>query len=114
MSNTINIPVQLRPLTGGREHIKVQAETLRELLGLLEMEAPGVNARLLDQDGKLRRFVNVFIDGQDCRTLQDKQIESDVKKFDAEVHQDDQRRNPLNLRLTGYEEITILPALAGG
>lgn len=88
--------------------------TLRGLIEHLEVEAPGVKSRILDQEGKLRRFVNIFIDGQDCRTLIDQQVKAKVKKFDAEVHPDDQRLNPLDLRLTGYEEVTILPAIAGG
>lgn len=117
MSNTINIPVQLRQLTGGREHVKIDlngeihhaSRNLQSLINLLEFEAPGMQSRLLDQDGKLRKFVNIFIDGQDCRTLRDEQAKKETTENEVIDNTD-----PLDLQLTGCEEITILPAIAVG
>lgn len=115
--NTILLPVQLRQLSGGREHLKFdlaltvkqEDRTLRLLIDLLEGEAPGIKTRLLDQEGNLRRFINVFIDADDARIRADKQ--RGKPKADEPPLPD---VNPLDCRLSGFEEISILPAIAGG
>jgi sulfur-carrier protein len=68
MSVTVRIPTILRPLTGGSAEVSVEdAATLAAVLDLLEDGHPGIRTRVLDDDGKLRRFVNVYVDDDDVR-----------------------------------------------
>ena len=68
--STIRIPTPLRNATGGVATVEVDAATVGEALASLEQAHPGVSERLLDDDGKLRRFVNVFVDDEDVRFAQ--------------------------------------------
>ncbi|MCU1495929.1 MAG: molybdopterin synthase subunit MoaD [Acidimicrobiaceae bacterium] len=70
MSVTIRIPAQLRSLTGGAGEIAVEGGTVREALVALDAAHPGVNERLLDENGALRRFVNLFLADEDVRFLE--------------------------------------------
>ena len=70
MSATIRIPTPLRTATGGAATVEVEASTVGEALSALETQHPGVSERLLDDSGKLRRFVNVFVDDEDVRFAQ--------------------------------------------
>ena len=70
MSATIRIPTPLRTATGGAATVDVEATTVGEALSALESAHPGVAERLLDDNGKLRRFVNVFVDDEDVRFAQ--------------------------------------------
>jgi molybdopterin converting factor small subunit len=66
--NAVRIPTILRPLTGGAAEVTVaDAMTLSEVIDRLEAEHPGLRTRVLDGDGKLRRFVNVYVDDDDVR-----------------------------------------------
>ena len=68
MSVTVRVPTILRPLTGGQSEVAVDgAATLVELLDKLDAEHPGIRARALDDEGKLRRFVNVYVGEEDVR-----------------------------------------------
>lgn len=68
MSVTVRIPTILRPLTGGTAEVSVDnAATLAEVLDRLEADHPGLRTRVLDDDGKLRRFVNVYVNDDDVR-----------------------------------------------
>lgn len=68
MSVTVRIPTILRNLTGGGAEVEVTgAATLAELLDTLEADHPGIRGRVLDDDGKLRRFVNVYVGDEDVR-----------------------------------------------
>ena len=67
MSATVRIPTILRTLTGGEAEVKAEGSTLRELLDALEADHPGLKARVLDDEGKLRRFVNVYVGDEDVR-----------------------------------------------
>jgi molybdopterin synthase sulfur carrier subunit len=60
MSATIRIPTQLRSLSGGAAEVQVEGGTVGEALAALEKAHPGFEGRLFDDEGKLRRFVNVF------------------------------------------------------
>ena len=65
---TVRIPTILRPLTGGAAEVSVSdALTLTDVLDRLEVDHPGLRTRVLDDDGKLRRFVNVYVDDDDVR-----------------------------------------------
>ncbi|HWB67392.1 MAG TPA: ubiquitin-like small modifier protein 1 [Mycobacteriales bacterium] len=68
MSVTVRIPTILRSLTGGAAEVDVDgAATLAEVIDRLEADHPGTRTRMLDDDGKLRRFVNVYVNDDDVR-----------------------------------------------
>ena len=64
---TVRIPTQLRPLSAGAAEVSVDGSTVGEVLKALEAAHPGFHARLFDDDGGLRRFVNVFVADEDVR-----------------------------------------------
>jgi molybdopterin converting factor small subunit len=66
---TLRIPTQLRTLTGGAGEVTVDGSTVGEALKALDAAHPGFGERLFDGDGKLRRFVNVFVADEDIRFL---------------------------------------------
>ena len=67
---TLRIPTQLRTLTGGAGEVTVDGSTVGEALKALDAAHPGFGERLFDDEGKLRRFVNVFVADEDIRFLQ--------------------------------------------
>ncbi len=67
MSVTVRVPTILRPLTGGEAEVSVEGATLADVLDALEADHTGIRARVLDDDGKLRRFVNVYVNDDDVR-----------------------------------------------
>lgn len=69
MSVSIRIPTTLRTLTGGSAEVVVEGATVGDALGALDAAHPGFGDRLLDDDGNLRRFVNVFLADDDVRYL---------------------------------------------
>ena len=91
MSIQVTIPTPLRNITGNQETVTVEGETINALLTNLDKAFPGIGERLLDDKGNVRRFVNIYVNGEDIRFLQDK--ETPVKPTD---------------------EISIVPAIAGG
>ncbi len=66
---TIRIPTQLRNLTGGATEVTVEGRTVAEVLAALDASHPGFAERLYDGDGRIRRFVNVFVADEDIRFL---------------------------------------------
>jgi molybdopterin converting factor small subunit len=70
MSVTVRIPTQLRPLAGGAGEVALDGTTVGEVLKALDGAHPGFADRLFDDDGALRRFVNVFLADEDVRFLQ--------------------------------------------
>lgn len=91
MSVTIRIPTTLRPLAGGAKTVEVEATTVGEALSALDAEHPGFADRILDDDGGLRRFVNLFV------------ADDDVRFMDG-----------LDTKVPDSETISIVPAVAGG
>lgn len=91
MSVAIRIPTQLRTLTGGIGEVYVEADNVAQALKELDANYPGFGERIFDEAGKLRRFVNVFLNDEDIRFLQG---------ADSEV--------------TAGQTISIVPAVAGG
>ncbi|MDQ1684079.1 MAG: sulfur-carrier protein [Frankiaceae bacterium] len=64
----MRVPTILRSYTGGASEVSVDgAQTLIELLDKLDANYPGIRARVLDDDGKLRRFVNLYVGDEDVR-----------------------------------------------
>ena len=91
MSAKVRIPTQLRNLSGGEAEVEVEGATVGEVLAALEKAHPGFGDRLFDEQGKLRRFVNVFVADEDVRFLQG---------LDTEVPEG--------------QTVSIIPAVAGG
>lgn len=91
MSVIVRVPTTLRPLTGGESEVTVEASTVGEVVVALEGVYPGFSDRLLDENGKIRRFVNIFVSDDDVRFLQG---------LDTEV--------------PAGETVAIVPAVAGG
>lgn len=86
---TIRIPVPLRKLVGGSEEIKTFGKTLNECLQLLCLSYPDIQDRIYDENGEVRRFINIFVNDEDMRFL-----------FTDVIHEED--------------VISIVPAIAGG
>ena len=91
MSITVRIPSPLRRLTNGADKVQVDSETLSGCIDALEKQFPGFKERLIDEDGNLRHFVNVYVNGEDIRFIDD--IQTKVQTGD---------------------EVSIEPAVAGG
>jgi molybdopterin converting factor small subunit len=67
MTVAVRVPTILRPHTGGEAVVHVPGGTLAEVLAALDVAYPGLGGRVVDADGALRRFVNVYVDDQDVR-----------------------------------------------
>jgi len=88
---TVRIPGSLRQQVGGASSLEVDGGTVREILESLAAQHPGIRGRLLDDGGRLRRFVNVFVDDEDIR-----------------------HRDGLHTPVEPGQRVSILPAVAGG
>ena len=88
---TVRIPTQLRTLSGGAAEVDVDGSTVGEVLKSLEATHPGFAARLFDDGGGLRRFVNVFVADEDVRFA-----------------------DGLNTKVEAGQTVSIIPAVAGG
>ena len=69
MSVSVRIPTILRTYTGGESEVKAEGSTLAEVLDDLETSYSGIRARILDDAGEIRRFVNVYVGNDDVRFL---------------------------------------------
>ena len=69
MTATVRIPTILRSYTGGANEVSAEGSTLAEVLESLEANYPGIRARVLDDAGALRRFVNVYVGDDDVRFI---------------------------------------------
>ncbi|MCL0061472.1 MoaD/ThiS family protein [Thermodesulfovibrionales bacterium] len=90
MAVKIRIPSSLQKLTQGKDEVEGKGGTIIELINNLEIRYPGIGERILD-NGKIRRFINIYLNEEDIRFLQAEQTE--VKDGD---------------------EASIVPAIAGG
>lgn len=91
MGIRVRIPTPLRRFTGGSEEVNVSAANIAALVNDLERQYPGIKDRICDEQGKVRRFVNLYVNGDDIRFLSE--LETPVKDGD---------------------EVSIVPAIAGG
>ncbi len=91
MSATVRIPTILRTYTGGEAEVTAGGANLQEVLNDLEVQFPGIAARVLDDNGVLRRFVNIYINDDDVRFI-----------------------DGLNSPTADGAQISIIPAVAGG
>ena len=87
----VRIPTPLRKLTEGKEEVTVKGVTVQEVLQNLDLNYEGLKERICDQEGNVRRFVNIYINDEDIRFL--KNLDTQVKDNDS---------------------ISIVPAIAGG
>ncbi|MEU5051345.1 MoaD/ThiS family protein [Streptomyces sp. NPDC021096] len=67
MSVSVRIPTILRTYTSGQAEVSAEGATLAEVIASLEANHPGIAARVLDESGRLRRFVNVYVNDDDVR-----------------------------------------------
>jgi molybdopterin synthase sulfur carrier subunit len=88
---TIRIPAPLRKLVNDQEMVKSDAGTLADAIARLDGDYPGIKDRLCDEAGQIRRFVNVYVNGEDVRFL-----------------------SGLDSTLKSGDEVSIVPAVAGG
>ena len=88
---TIRIPTPMRTLTRNQAEVQARGATVGEVLKDLDARYPGMGARLFDERGAVRRYVNIFLNDEDVRAL--KSLETPVADADR---------------------ITLIPAMAGG
>ncbi len=91
MSVLVRIPTPLRRFTNGSDEVNLQGTTVGAVMDDLEQRHPGIRERLCDDDGRVRRFVNIYVNGDDIRFLS--HLDTPVKDGD---------------------EVSIVPAIAGG
>lgn len=88
---TIRIPTPMRTFTRNQAEVTATGATVREVLKDLDARFPGIGARLLDERGAVRRYVNVFLNDEDIRALRE-----------------------LDTPVTDTDRLTLIPAMAGG
>jgi molybdopterin converting factor small subunit len=66
----VRIPFPLRSYTGGKAEVSATGETVASIIDDLDRNFPGMKHRLREQDGKIRRFVNIYVNAKDIRSLQ--------------------------------------------
>jgi len=91
MSKTVRIPTPLRKLTNNEELVEVNGSTVGEIITELQNRYPGFQERLLDEKGQIRRFVNIYVNEEDVRFLENQ-----------------------DTALKEGDEVSIIPAIAGG
>ncbi len=91
MSISVRIPTPLRRVTNGADKVDTEGSTLEEIIGSLDSQYPGIRSRLCDEEGELRNFVNVYVNGEDVRFL-----------------------DGLGTATKSGDEVSIVPAVAGG
>ena len=91
MAKNVRIPTPLRKLTNNEEVVAVSAATIGDAITELQTRYPGIKERLIDETGAVRRFVNVYVNEEDIRFLQNQQTQ-----------------------LKDGDEISIIPGIAGG
>ncbi len=91
MGVTVRIPTPLRRMTNGQAKLELDESTLSVMIDNLEASYPGFKERLIDENGDLRYFVNIYLNGEDVRFLQG-----------------------LDTSTSSGDEISIVPAVAGG
>ena len=69
MGVSIRIPTPLRRVTNGQDRLEIDATTIEDGINKMEQEYPGIKERLVDDQGELKEFVNVYANGEDIRFL---------------------------------------------
>lgn len=87
---SVKIPTPLRRFTDQQGNVQIEGETVIDIIANLEKSYPGIKKRLLDESGKIRKFINIYVGEEDIRFLQQEQTKVEGK------------------------EISIVPSIAGG
>jgi molybdopterin synthase sulfur carrier subunit len=88
---SVRIPTPLRKLTAEKDEVNISAENISALIEELENQYPGIKARLCDESGEVRRFINLYVNNEDIRFLSGKET-----------------------ALNADDVVSIIPAIAGG
>lgn len=91
MSILVRIPTPLRRMTNGESKVELESSNVADLVEKLDSSYPGLKDRLVDENGDLRYFVNIYLNGEDVRFLKG-----------------------LDTSTASGDEISIVPAVAGG
>jgi len=91
MAVKVRIPTPLRKLTNGADEVTAEGGNINEIIDNLEKNYPGLKERICEPDGKLRRFVNLYLNDEDIRFKEN-----------------------METRLKDNDELSIIPAIAGG
>ncbi len=91
MAVTVLIPTPLQKFTQDKATLNLEASNIQEMIDALEQSCPGIKQRICDDEGKLRRFLNLYVNSEDIRFL-------------------DNQSTPLK----DGDEVSIVPAVAGG
>ena len=91
MAINVKIPTPLRKLTDGNSTVTVSGSDITNIISDLEDKYPGIKNRICEENGEIRPFVNIFVNGEDIRYLEG-----------------------LNSKLSENDEVSIVPAVAGG
>jgi molybdopterin synthase sulfur carrier subunit len=91
MSARVRVPTILRTYTAGESEVSADGDTLGDVLDSLDASYPGIKGRIVDEDGALRRFVNVYVGNDDVRFL-----------------------DGLETKVADGTQISVIPAVAGG
>jgi molybdopterin synthase sulfur carrier subunit len=91
MTTKVKIPAPLRKLTGNQAVVETEAETLIDLIFDLDRKYPGIKERIYDDRGEIRRFINIFVNGEDIRF-----------------------KDGIKTKVAKGSEVSIVPAIAGG
>ncbi len=88
---SVRIPTPLRRITGDKDEVAVNAKNIKDLIEELEKQFPGIKERICDENGNIRRFINLYVNNEDIRFLNG--VETQLKENDV---------------------VSIIPAIAGG
>ena len=88
---TVLVPTPLRRLTGGQSKVTVEGQDIGSLIQAIDQKFPGIAEKVLDGDGNVKRFINVFVNDSEIRTLQG-----------------------LQTPVSDNDRVSIVPAMAGG
>lgn len=91
MAVKVRIPTPLRKLTNGSDEVTAEGSNVAEIIEDLERNYPGLKERICEESGKLRRFVNIYLNDEDIRF-----------------------KNNMETQLRENDELSIIPAIAGG
>lgn len=91
MPVTVRVPTPLQKLTNNQKEVEAQGDSITAVFDHLENNYPGIKERLYDEDGSLRRFINVYVNEEDIRFL-----------------------DGVNTAIKEGDDISIIPAIAGG
>ncbi|MBE9504601.1 MAG: MoaD/ThiS family protein [Proteobacteria bacterium] len=91
MGVNVRIPTPLRKFTGGKEQVEVNGSTISEVVDDLEKSCPGMKEKLYDDNGSIRKFLNIYLNDEDIRFMES--LDTQVKDGDT---------------------VSLIPAIAGG